>query len=479
MSFQPIPRSTPEAQGIKSEFIQDFIEAVEQNIQFMHSFMLLRHGVVVAEGWWYPYRPEVPHMLFSLTKIFTSTSVGLAVADGLLSVDDPVIKFFPLDIPQKISPNLSAMKVHHLLTMSTGHLTETAECIMDECNPTKAFLELEVQNEPGTLFVYNSGASFMLAAIVQKLTGQTILEYLTSRIFEPLGIKDATWESHPNGVNFGGWGLNIRTEDIARFGQLYLQKGMWNGQQLIPASWVDDATSKHISTKPDEDTDWEQGYGYQFWCCKIPYSYRGEGAFGQFCIVMPDEDIVLAITAGSPEMQTILNIVREKLFPGIYAKELPSNNTPAENLRHILKNLRLLPPQGRFISPEAQGISGQVFRFKQNNGNLYSLKLDFNVNSLTYVLRNVGGRLSTHNLNFGVGTWVEGIATLNAFAPSKVTTSGVWISDNSFILTICQYEKPFMITLSFCVEDKEVNFVYQVNVSFSPLGPLQLIGKAN
>ena len=290
MPPQSLPRSAPESQGIASAAIQDFVTAVEQNIQSLHSFMLLRHGTVIAEGWWHPYRPEAPHVLFSLSKSFTSTAVGLAVADGLLSVEDPLLKFFPQEAPQKIDPNLAAMQVRHLLTMTTGHHEDTTERIMRASNPLKAFLGLPVEHEPGTYFVYNSGASFMLSAIVQKLTGQTLLEYLTPRLFEPLGITGATWDSHPNGVNFGGWGLNIKTEDIARFGQLYLQKGQWQGRQLIPAAWVAAATAKQVPNDPDENPDWEQGYGYQFWRCQPAAMYRGDGAFGQFCVVMPEQD---------------------------------------------------------------------------------------------------------------------------------------------------------------------------------------------
>ena len=254
-----LPRSTPEAQGIPTAAIADFVASAEKTVTSLHSFMLLRHGAVVAEGWWRPYRPETPHMLFSLSKSFTSTAVGLAVAEGRLAVEDPVLSFFPADAPKKVSQNLAEMKVYHLLSMSTGHDQDTTERSLRSRNPFKAFLSLPVEHAPGTHFVYNSGASYILAAIVQKLTGQTLVEYLTPRLFEPLGITGATWESHPNGVNFGGWGLNIKTEDIARFGQLYLQKGLWNNQRILPEAWVEAASSKQVSNENNPDPDWSQG----------------------------------------------------------------------------------------------------------------------------------------------------------------------------------------------------------------------------
>ena len=257
--------------------------------------MLVRHGHVVAEGWWAPYAAEAPHSLFSLSKSFTSTAVGMAIAEGKLSLDDEVLKFFPDDAPAEPSANLKAMRVSDLLRMSTGQQTEPPR------NPdqvwTKVFLAHPVPFKPGTHFLYNTSATYMLSAIVQKATGMTVLDYLRPRLFEPLGIEHPTWETSPQGVSTGGYGLSIRTEDIARFGQLYLQKGKWQGKQLVPAAWVEAATARQTSNGSDPKSDWAQGYGYQFWRCRHG-AYRGDGAFGQFCVVLPEEDAVIAITSG-------------------------------------------------------------------------------------------------------------------------------------------------------------------------------------
>ena len=336
-----LPRSAPEAQGIPSAAIAAFVAAVEKKIKYLHSFMLLRHGSVVAAGWWRPWRAEAPHMLFSLSKSFTASAVGLAIAEGRLSIDDPVLAFFPEDAPKKISANLAAMQVRHLLSMSTGHDQDTTDAVLRARNPYRAFLGLEVLHAPGACFVYNSGASFMLAAIVQKLTGQTLVEYLAPRLFEPLGIAGAAWESHANGVNFGGWGLNITTEDIARFGQLYLQKGVWNGQRLLDAAWVEAATAYQVSNAANTSPDWKQGYGYQFWRCRHN-CYRGDGAFGQFCVVMPDQDAVLAITAGVPDMQAVLDLAWSKLLPAM-GQAAPPNPAAAGSLERRLESLAIAP----------------------------------------------------------------------------------------------------------------------------------------
>jgi len=233
----PLPRSSPESQGITSEGVRAFIEAANTKVDTMHSFMLLRHGQVVAEGWWKPEAADKPHILHSLSKSFTSTAVGLAVADRKLSIDDPVLKFFPEEAPPQPSEMLKAMRVRDLLTMTTGHQTEAK--FTPETPWVKSFLAQPVPFKPGTHFLYNTAGTHMLSAIVTKVTGETVLDYLKPRLFEPLGIENPEWGSSPQGNSYGGWGLKIRTEDIAKFGQLYLQKGRWNDKQLIPAAWVE------------------------------------------------------------------------------------------------------------------------------------------------------------------------------------------------------------------------------------------------
>ncbi len=218
-----LPRSTPEAQGVDSSGIVSFVETANKTLDSLHSLMIVRHGQVVAEGWWAPYSADARHSLFSLSKSFTSTAVGLAVAEGKLSVDDEVLKFFPEDAPAEPSKNLKAMRVSDLLRMSTGHQSEPTR--PDDKSWTKHFLAQTVEHKPGTHFLYNTSATYMLSAIVQKVTGKTVLDYLRPRLFEPLGIENPSWGTSPQGISLGGYGLSIRTEDIARFGQLYLRKG--------------------------------------------------------------------------------------------------------------------------------------------------------------------------------------------------------------------------------------------------------------
>ncbi len=337
---QPLPRSGPEAQGVSSSAILAFVEAADKNIDSLHSFMLVRHGHVVAEGWWAPYDAASPHSLFSLSKSFTSTGVGIAIAEGKLSIDDEVLKFFPGDAPAEPSKNLKSMRISDLLRMSTGHQDEPK---LPKSSWTKAFLAQDVPHKPGTHFLYNTPATYMLSAIVQKATGMTLLDYLTPRLFEPLGIEHPTWEKSPEGINTGGWGLSVRTEDIARFGELYLRKGTWNGKQLVPAAWAQAATARQTSNGSNPNSDWEQGYGYQFWRARHG-AYRGDGAFGQYCVVMPEQDAVIAITSGLKDMQSVLNLVWDKLLPAMSATPLATDDDSRKKLELKLSRL-MIPPR--------------------------------------------------------------------------------------------------------------------------------------
>jgi CubicO group peptidase (beta-lactamase class C family) len=333
-----LPRSTPEAQGVSSAGIREFVETADRQVIAMHSFMLVRHGKVIAECWWKPEAADKPHVLWSLSKSFTSTAVGLAVAEGKLSVDDPVLNFFPQDAPAEPSDKLKAMRVRDLLTMSTGHETEARFSTNEPW--VRTFLAHPVPHKPGTHFLYNTPGSHMLSAIVGRVTGQTVLAYLKPRLFEPLGIDNPEWGASPQGDTIGGYGLFLRAEDIAKFGQLCLQKGKWNGKQLVPASWVEQATSKQVSNGSDPARDWDQGYGFQFWRCRHG-AFRGDGMNGQFCIVLPHQDAVVVMTANTRDMQAQLNVVWDKLLPAFRDKRLPANKSEYRKLQEVLANLEV------------------------------------------------------------------------------------------------------------------------------------------
>jgi CubicO group peptidase (beta-lactamase class C family) len=339
-----LPRSTPEAQGVSSQGILDFVNAADKNINAMHSFMIVRHGKVISEGWWKPEAADKPHILNSVSKSFNSTAVGLAIHEGKLSLDDPVLKFFPGDAPADPSDNLKAMTVRDLLTMSCGHDAEPKR--VGDTPTVKEFLAQPVPHKPGTHFLYNTMGSYTLSAIVTKVTGQTTLEYLKPRLFQPLGIEDPRWDASPEGNSLGGYGLWLKTEDIAKFGQLYLQKGKWNGKQLVPQEWVEHATTKQVPNDQEGHVkigpDWKEGYCFQFWRCQHN-AFRGDGAGGQFVVVMPDQDAVVAITAATGNMQGELNAIWDNLLPAFHAEALPDDAAGQKKLKQAVANLEAHP----------------------------------------------------------------------------------------------------------------------------------------
>lgn len=463
-----LPRSSPEAQGIASTAILSFVEAADKHIDALHSFMLVRHGHVVAEGWWAPYDAASPHSLFSLSKSFTSTGVGLAVAEGKLSLDDEVLKFFPDDAPSNPSTNLKAMRVRDLLCMSTGHQTEPPRTAAQPW--TKSFLAHPVPFKPGTHFLYNTSATYMLSAIVQKVTGMTLLDYLKPRLFEPLGIEHPTWETSPQGITTGGYGLSIHTEDIARFGQLYLQKGKWQGKQLVPEAWVEAATARQTSNGSNPKSDWDQGYGYQFWRCRHG-AYRGDGAFGQYCVVLPAQDAVIAITGGVRDMQAVLNLVWEHLLPAMQPSSLAPDDQSSRQLARRLKDLSLRPQEGN-ASPAH--VLGKKYVFPGNERKLEALTLEGN-GAVTLVTRFNGVE---QRILCGRGTWQKGRAAWGQLREQPVAASGAWTNDNVFTAKLCFYETPFTITVSVAFAGDEVRVNSQSNVGFGPTKQPQLVGKA-
>ncbi|PWK27542.1 CubicO group peptidase (beta-lactamase class C family) [Arcicella aurantiaca] len=471
-----LPRSTPEAEGISSEAINNFIDAVSNSKHELHSFMIVRHGKVVAESWWNPYRSDLKHTLYSTSKSFTATAIGFAVAEKKLTVDDKVISFFPEDLPAKVSPNLAELKIKDLLSMSVGHEKENSAIIATTDNWVKGFLNTPIAYKPGTKFLYNSPATYMLSAIVQKVTGQKVIDYLKPRLFEPLGISGMDWEVDPKGINTGGWGLRLKTEDMAKFGQLFLQKGIWNGKQILPASWIEEASTMKIMQNPDapqakkDSSDWLQGYCYQMWRCRNN-GFRADGANGQYVIVLPEKDVVIAVTAETTDMQGEINLIWKYLLPAFQAKKLPANNTLFSSLKAKEASLALAIPSKNVLSESETKVSGKNFGIFSSNRSFETISFDFN-NETCIV--NLKSDSTTHKLAFGAGKWELGETTkfgpylvergranrvgLPAF---KVAGSYTWKNAKTLELTLRYIESPHTETIVCTFDGDYVNIDFQ------------------
>jgi CubicO group peptidase (beta-lactamase class C family) len=426
----------------KEKSFDTFLAALDASSADMQTLMLLRHGETALAAQWAPYRLEDRHLLFSVSKSFTSMAVGLAADAGLLSLDDKVVSHF--EPPEKVSDNLAAMEIRHLLTMTTGHAEDTIERIFGD-DGVRKFLALDVEHEPGTQFVYNTGATYVLSAIVQKVTGESLLDYLRPRLFEPLGATEATWEV-VGGVVAGGFGLSLRTESVARFGQFCLQRGNWDGRQLVPAAWIDAATTKQVSTLSRDNVDWQQGYGYQFWQCRHG-AYRGDGAFGQFCLVFPEYDAVLAITSAEDDMQQTLDVVWEYLLPALRGEDVPELDVP--------DRLEVQPPAG----PPPRPGDGRTYEFAPNDGYLLTARLDPDATGIFTI--DIHGIV--HEVVCAAGAWRE------AQAPNGDRTAASAYGDgDTFVATIRFLATPYVYTLRCRPVGDQLVVDVRVNVSFGP-----------
>ncbi|NIJ06071.1 serine hydrolase domain-containing protein [Frigoribacterium faeni] len=341
MTIAALPTSTPSAEGVDARGVEAFLDGLESTPGVEpHSLVLVRHGSVVAQGWWAPYTADRVHLLYSLSKSFTSTAAALAVDEGLLGLDDTVLSHFPELDADVTDPRSRSMRVRDVLAMASGHEAETLDRAL-QADPTdlvRGFLLTPPEADPGSVFAYNQPCTYAVAAIVQRASGVSLTEYLRPRLFEPLGIGQASWQRDDSGREIGFSGLHAQTEAIALLGQLWLRRGVWQGRRLLPASYVDEATRVQVANPDEPNPDWSQGYGFQFWQAR--HGYRGDGAYGQFCVVLPEHDVVVALTGQSVDMQAVLDLAWRHLLP---AFEGPGDPAADEALARRTAALGLAP----------------------------------------------------------------------------------------------------------------------------------------
>lgn len=476
-----LPRSVPETEGVSSDSIIQFLNAAEKSKTEFHSFMLLRHGKVIAEGWWNPYRADLKHTLYSCSKTFTATAIGFAIQEKKLSLDDKVVSLFPDNLPDTISPYLSELTVKDVLMMSDGMEPDPSFAVAaKDTNWIKGFLATPVIHEPGTTFLYNSLGTYMLSAIIKKVTGEKAIDYLKPRLFDPLGIKGMDWETDLQGINTGGWGLRVKTEDMAKFAELFLQKGNWNGKQIIPAAWIEEASTMKIMQDPNapqskkDSSDWLQGYCYQIWRCRHN-AFRGDGAFGQFMIVMPDEDAVLAITAETANMQDEINLVWQYLLPAFKEGKLPADNAAVEKLRAKIKTLAL-PIPAKNTEALATTINGKIFTVSNNDMHLQNISFNFSGDECRVSFKTDN---AVYEIPFGAGTWqasetnmpgpsltAGAIENTSMIYPAKINGSYTWKNANTLELVLRYIESPHSETFTCNFNDNKLKIEVAKSFNF-------------
>lgn len=461
-----LQRSTPEAEGLSSEVITSFIGALEQEIDAPHSLMIVKNGKVVTEAWWDPYNAQTPHELWSLSKSFTSTAIGFAVQEGLLSIDDLVISFFPDKIPENPDWQLKQLRVKDLLTMTTGHNKEPFPADTDD-DWVKTFLDSELPYLPGTHFMYNTPATYMLSAIIHKISGEKLIDYLYPRLFEPLQIEKPQWEMDPKGINTGGWGLHLKTEDIAKFGQFYLQKGKWNGSQLLSQDWITMATSKQVSNGSNPDNDWMQGYGFQFWRSRYN-TYRGDGAMGQFCLVFPDQDTVVAITSGTNNMGEIMQLTWDIILPALKEGKIPRNDQALLALQKKIASLKIKAVEGQMTNRQQKKWLNKEFHFDENDQGIKTISFKTQNKEYSVQIKMEGG---IQIIPFGQQRYIKAKVKghlpysrtrRSSFIPESslryiknktIASNGAWTDENEFHLRVYLYETPARMNYKFKFSD--------------------------
>ena len=406
-----LPRSTPEEQGVPSKALVALFDSLHAlPLTDMHAVVVMRHGKVIGEMYPKPYAPEYRHTMYSCSKTFVGIAVGLAIEDNRLRLDDRVAAIFPELLPDSVSKDLADMTVRHLLTMASG--------VKPDWNMRsrgkewiRTFLSKPVE-APGTKYAYDSMVSYMLAAVVQKVTGKKLTEYLQERVFTPMNVTEWAWEESPEGVNTGGWGVHIQPESLAKFGQLILNEGNWEGKQLVPAEWIREMCKKHRETG-------REVYGYHIWHCGgHDGAVRADGALGQYVISVLDKDMVVVMTEatlGNGRDQR--RLIWDVLLPHIQDEPLPTNKKDYQKLLKKQDGYKLAEVKGKASSAFVSNWENKTIELGKNTFGWKSLKLNFGKKQVTMTVTETSGK--SYELPFGFQQWMT--TTFDAYPPYSIT----------------------------------------------------------
>lgn len=479
-------RCTPESVGIPSAAVLELLDKLEQDYTEIHSIMIMRHDRVAAEGWWAPYAPGLRHMMMSASKTFAGTAVGIAVREGITSLDERVADIFPEYLPEAVSENLAKVRVRDLLCMGSG---SDHEVPVDQDWPRNLFQETEFAHEPGTEFLYNNAPATLLAYIIKRRAGLDLPEYLRERLFDKVGIDydNVTWFKAPNGVSFAPGGLHCTTEDLLRLMRLYLRGGVWDGERILDEEYVELATGRRIDSsnifgyaERDRFSDNVFGYGYMMWVSHGDMGYRAEGAYGQFGIVIPKLDMIVAITqtsSESPVSQTTLDQVWE--FVGAVADAgLPADPEAQARLAKRLARLAVRAdphgvrgglPQGKSYRMTGPGAKPYVLFYDPIRGGKEAeamtgmTEFAFREDPKTRMVT-MSATINGHGYELPVPT--DGTRSLvrlpEMLYADEVMLSGYWQDASTFVVRFRWYETCFTKELAFrfvgdrCVVDERM-----------------------
>lgn len=458
--------------GLSSRDLLDFFSQIEQSDLAVNAFMLLQDGAVTAAFARAPYRLDQPQLLYSLSKSITSIAAGIAVDEGLLQLEDQVISFFPDKLPDTVSPHLARMTVHHLLSMNTGHHDNIYGAVAQEEDWVRAFLAQEVPHEPGSHYVYSTHATYMLSAIIERLSGQSLVDFLQPRLFTPLGIPRPVWEACPLGITAGGMGLSLSTESIAKFGQMLLNKGEYAGKRIVSERYIELAVREQSDNRQSalkDRIDSAQGYGYQFHLCRRD-CYRGDGSFGQLCLVAPRENIVIAATAafGSmQQLQTLLDFIYEYIIDRLGCQKAYSEADNLE-LQGKLTAWTYPVPLDQCGSSPLIPFDRRGYGLEVNPHGLREISLEKQEDRLMVQLSFGDERDTVLPFSFTEMLHAQGVFHKDlSLHLQEVVTAASWQDQHTLKLTLLYIETPYVVTYTIGFREQEIDLEFRINVSLN------------
>lgn len=499
-------RAKPQEMGVDPDGLCKLYEYLADPARGIHSFMVTRHARVVSQAYWAPYAPQKPHTLFSGSKSFTGLAVGFAVQDGLLSVEDTVVSFFPERLVGKPCENMLKMKVKHLLTMSPGFakdphdfpwprpddiLATGPHCChqgreLPRIDWIQNFFNHYVAYEPGKDFVYCTHGSYMLSVIVQRAVGKTVSEYLNEKLFLPLGIGTPYWEISPDGYNVGGWGLSLTTEQYAAVGQFLLNRGRWNGKQLLGEQWVQQATTVHM-TMAHLDEPHMAGYGYQLWIDERENCFCFRGAFGQVCAVIPGKDMTITFTGGTDNAQR--RVMWEKIWELVVNRVADSpiavDEKAQAKLQKLERTMGISMAEGTpsWENKGAAAVSGKRYLLGENRLNFTSFSVKFaeKPNEPDELTLGLAGKEFT--VPVGHRRWLRGETCVKTADTDtdvsvifeKVSCTGAW-REGSYHMVLCFDETSYINEISATFLGNSVILHHSRNCSFFEATTVMLTG---
>jgi hypothetical protein len=462
-----LERAQPREGGVNAAAVEAFLDDAAAGGLEIHGLMLHRSGRVAAEGWWWPYRADRPRIMHSATKSVMASAIGMALEEGRFQLQDKVISFFPEYLPAVVDDKLAAMTIEDLLTMRAGHAAETSGAIWRgvQTSWTAEFFKIPVVYTPGTTYVYTSAASYMLSAILTRVTGETLHDYLKPRFFTPLGITGEQWDVGPDNINPGGNGLTMKTADLLKLGVVHAQRGLWQGRRILSEAWIDQATRSHG----------EDNYGYQ-WATTADGPYLAIGIFMQFVIVFPQHQAALAVIGADQEGSTTFLPIVQRHFPRAFETMLPAEEAALADarLQARLAAAARKPSIVSHRSTKPAQISGRTYRVEPNALGVTAVRFDFDAQRCIFHLTEAGVE---YGVACGLHDWLETQTDVPgrelhhgySLRSAQVVAGARWLDESTLEMTWIFAETAFRDTVVCRFDRDRVTIERSVNVNSSAL----------